>query len=536
MHLVAPLAAGVAGCGNGTAQLYRRGTSTRATWYTDFEASSSNSTGADIALDSNGGAIVYVAELVDVIVKNTLGTTVRQFVAGVREDAVEVQSTSFTGTDYSTALAGANKPVPLSTVMDKWILSAGALDWNVLLGGTSVTIMQAISGNIVINVKAPPYNAVGDGVEDDTAAINAAIVFANSIGGGTVYFPAGNYLISDTIDLLENVSLLGVSSANTSTITRDTSDAAFVTTTDSSSFIRHLTFQDADTGAAEPYFELDVTDVLHLEYVVCLAPLDTAADGAPIFNDDCGGVRLRYCQIQIQGPDGRLTQRTGAALFRDTFMVGTSVTWTGDNNFSQIGILGIIKAFDSTFNYVTDGTAPGALIQPYGTSVLIGNSFTITSTVTSLNAFNLDSAAGAGTVNSIVEAGNQFEDEFLVITDGTGSMLGYSQTLREKTYAVASGGSVTIDAEFGIANVVSSGGAGVCTLAFSTLFKNNGQILLVFRNPTGNNHTITTSGTSPVDAGVAVNAGQVARVIYSRRTVGGTTAWFRMTAFTVTAI
>ena len=537
MQLVDALAAGVRGAENGHAELYLRGTSIRATWYASFEGDGADSTGANISLDAYGGATVYVASLCDVVVKNSLGTTIREVVAGARDDTVEVVSPSFTGTDYDTAQIAANKPTTLAAVLDSWLTSAGGTNFNVNIGGQTVTIMQALAGNTVVNVKADPYNAEGDGVTDDTAAINAAVVYANALGGGTVYFPAGNYLISDTIGLLENVSLLGVSSANTSTITRATSDAAFVTTTDSSSFIRHLTFQDSDAGANEPYFELDVSDVLHLEYVVCLAPPTTTTAGSPIFNDDCGGVRLRYCQIQLQGTGGRLTERTGAALVRDTFMVGTSLTWTGDNNFSNIAILGIIKAYDSTFNYVTDGTAPVALIQPYETSVLVGNSFTITSaTVTALSAYNLNSAAGAGTLNAIVEAGNQYEDEFGVTTAGTGSMLGYSQLLREKDYAVASGGSVTIDAEFGIANVVSSGGAGVCTLAFSTLFKNNGIIHLVFRNPTANNHTITTSGTSPVDAGVAVNAGQVARVIYSRRTVGGTTAWFRMTAFTVTAI
>lgn len=49
----------------------------------------------------------------------------------------------------------------------------------------------------VFNVKN--YGAVGDGVHDDTAAINAAIADAKLIGYGTIYYPYGVYLITSTI-------------------------------------------------------------------------------------------------------------------------------------------------------------------------------------------------------------------------------------------------------------------------------------------------------------------------------------------------
>jgi len=59
----------------------------------------------------------------------------------------------------------------------------------------------------MINVKDQPYGAVGDGVHDDTAAIKAAIAAAGPDDTGTaigldraVYFPAGTYLVSDTLD------------------------------------------------------------------------------------------------------------------------------------------------------------------------------------------------------------------------------------------------------------------------------------------------------------------------------------------------
>jgi len=51
----------------------------------------------------------------------------------------------------------------------------------------------------IINVQNAPFNAVGDGVTNDTLAIQAAINFLPS-NGGTIYFPEGTY-ITDTIVL-----------------------------------------------------------------------------------------------------------------------------------------------------------------------------------------------------------------------------------------------------------------------------------------------------------------------------------------------
>jgi hypothetical protein len=49
----------------------------------------------------------------------------------------------------------------------------------------------------VVDVTKPPYNAKGDGVTDDTAAIQQALT--DFAGRGIIYLPNGTYLISDTL-------------------------------------------------------------------------------------------------------------------------------------------------------------------------------------------------------------------------------------------------------------------------------------------------------------------------------------------------
>ena len=70
----------------------------------------------------------------------------------------------------------------------------------ILLFSTCLAYAQAP----VYNVKT--YGAKGDGTTLDTQAIDKAIDAANAAGGGTVYFPAGDYL-SVTIHLKSNVAL-----------------------------------------------------------------------------------------------------------------------------------------------------------------------------------------------------------------------------------------------------------------------------------------------------------------------------------------
>ena len=70
-------------------------------------------------------------------------------------------------------------------------ITDGTILWDDLSSATRDSISRAHN---YINVRS--YGAVGDGVTDDTDAIQAAIDYAYALGGGTVFFANGTYLVS----------------------------------------------------------------------------------------------------------------------------------------------------------------------------------------------------------------------------------------------------------------------------------------------------------------------------------------------------
>lgn len=69
-----------------------------------------------------------------------------------------------------------------------------------------IEALQATTG--ATSVKDATYGAVGDGVADDTTAVQAAIDAVEAAGGGFVYFPAGTYLLGQ-ITLKHLVFIIG---------------------------------------------------------------------------------------------------------------------------------------------------------------------------------------------------------------------------------------------------------------------------------------------------------------------------------------
>lgn len=71
---------------------------------------------------------------------------------------------------------------------------------------------MAENAKFMVNVMSPPYPlvaAIGDGITDDSDAINACIQYvANQYGGGTVYLPQNDFAIGSTILMPDKIPIL----------------------------------------------------------------------------------------------------------------------------------------------------------------------------------------------------------------------------------------------------------------------------------------------------------------------------------------
>lgn len=83
-------------------------------------------------------------------------------------------------------------------------------------GQTGAVVIATTGSSIVYNVKDAPYSAVGNGVADDTAAIQDALDDAEAAGGGVVYLPTGVYgVLGDgtashgAVQIGDNVTIMG---------------------------------------------------------------------------------------------------------------------------------------------------------------------------------------------------------------------------------------------------------------------------------------------------------------------------------------
>jgi hypothetical protein len=93
------------------------------------------------------------------------------------------------------------------------------------LAAASVTSAAIASGAVglsnlnftlgYVNAQNQPYLAKGDGVTDDTAAIQTALSDAGVKGGGIVFLPVGNYYIASHLSIPANTTLAGIWQAPT---------------------------------------------------------------------------------------------------------------------------------------------------------------------------------------------------------------------------------------------------------------------------------------------------------------------------------
>ena len=107
-------------------------------------------------------------------------------------------------------------------------------------GGTGAVI-RSVESKLQESVSVKDFGAVGDGVTNDAPAIQAAVNSVIAAGGGTLYFPSGQYLVNTTISINSGgVWLEGSGSGSGGTwIVNGTSNAAAIQFGNGSTFIFH---------------------------------------------------------------------------------------------------------------------------------------------------------------------------------------------------------------------------------------------------------------------------------------------------------
>lgn len=508
MKLIEALAAGIRGAEIGSVVLLRRGTSTNATYYSDFEFQQQFST-SPIALDSNGSAVLYVNELVDVVVRDANGVIVREFVAGDNATSVEVISQSFTGVDYEDGSSGANKPTTLAAVLDAWKTSAGAIDFKVLFNGVATNLQSAFSSTF-FNVRN--YGAIGNGVADDRTAIIAAQAAATAAGGGIVFFPPGIYRVTNSISLAANVQWLGCGGLSTK-IAGDNSVAGVITLPgNGSGSVSSLIglWLGCINNVSGTLISYSAVTSGEYHFTDCVLGNDALSSNS-LYAGAGGTAALKAvftrCYAKLSAGTSQLLINSGAArlIVRDCDLINTNNTGVTlvecpDNGFFE----------GNRFDWSAATVGPGIkylLIGPtIGTVVVIGNQFVANAAMACTAIYN----SLAAPYLDCLEYGNFFGDmgsgvpnctPYGYTTDGYAVVGGARQynghqtrTARTETIGGVVAAAVTLDPKaFGTSIVARTGGANLTVNANKGSFGD--KWLLEVYNTSGGAITLT-SGTN----------------------------------------
>lgn len=527
MKLLGILAGGVRGAENGSVDIFVRGTATRAQVFADYDGSGAQTPTAALPLDAFGGLVAYCNQPVLCQVRSSAGDIVRQFTELDTATDVEVVSQSFTGQNYSTGVSGANLPTLLSTVLDLWKSSAGAIDFNVLVGSASRSLSAAMTaaGGLFFNVKDPAYGAVGNGIVDDRAAAQAAIIAAQA-AGGIVIFPPGTYLLGSSGLTVSSgngaVALLGYGATLTAT-------AAPLTLLGLSGAnpIAIIGLRLSTTGSGTSCITSTATGpVLILDSTI------TGTSVSPGFGSvlSMTGVGLvvalhsTFACTQAPAVNGPIRIGAGVSL-----LIGCTFTFSGTNsNFASViyGGTGPHVLLGNTFApaYLSGGTATNVILTngvPSQT-VLVGNHFLANTGGGGLGGSHVQAA------DLVYEFGNRFEGTAGVdISSSINYTAAFSDAQRYGPVALSrlgrkfsdatDGAAITLNVtEFGLLHVTRTTAAAQ-TITLSIAFSLPGwMVTLVIRNTSGGAPVETIAGLkglASVTPGAGTNQTIVAQVV-----------------------
>jgi hypothetical protein len=155
----------------------------------------------------NTASSVFDQQTLTATAGQTLFTLGYEYVTGTNAMAVYKNgSRLITGTDF-TETSSTSVTLTMAAIAGDEYTFIGGQDVSSSFSGTNVSFIQSGTGAVTRSVQTKlretvsvkDFGAVGDGVTDDTAAIQAAIDAVFNAGGGTVHIPTGTYLVSSIV-------------------------------------------------------------------------------------------------------------------------------------------------------------------------------------------------------------------------------------------------------------------------------------------------------------------------------------------------
>lgn len=531
MQVLSEFISGVRGAENGTARIYKRASSTEAVVYSNYDGSQALS--QPIALDSYGGIECYVNEEVDVRVAAGDGTVIREFSPMLTANAVEYIGQSFTGKDYDDGASGVNKPTSVQAILDGWITSAGATDFEVIVNGVATTLKNAIasSAGVFFNVQSPEFGAVGDGADDDTIAIQAALNAAGTAGGGIVLFPAGTYRVTSRLDVPAEVSLWGVSMQVCIIVIDDpTADLIKFVGGGQLSEVRNLYFAEAQANTGT----LITTETNNLRMYGCRVG-GGSQTGDPIVVATGCSLMLDSCYVFINTSGGINAGFSSTYVeLRNSFVASLTAAYTGALVTAQAGVI-----FGSQLSCGSSSSGANTCLLLNGTTSLIrmaviGCDFV--PPIASVLSIGVEVANANNANTNLKLAGNTFRSGFTGPTSGTGADTNNPQIQdldREARTLNVSSNSATVATQahlYGIITVErTAAGAGAQSITATVGPPGSFLTILIWNNTVG-----ALAGDITLDAGFYVStpditkpgAGKVSIAQFRSIYAAGTAAWY----------
>lgn len=381
-----------------------------------------------VALDAGGRATVFTNSAVRVEIQDSTGATVEVTDRSntITAAQVEIENTVATGTSLTTGAQVAGGRTDLNTFLSSLYTSLGASDGRVAVGSGSTALLKDAlgGGQNIYNVKT--YGAAGDGLADDTSAVQLAFDTAEGVtGGGIIFFPVGTYKLSSSLFLGPvPFYILGLSSAAT-VISQSANADVFVT--DGAQLTALSITVTVAAGKTGDWVSGDgsVSAAGGHQFTNCV--FSRGAGSVAGFDVTAGGVQLVNCAI---GP-------SAVAVAGGLSMIGGALTWAEDGAGPLISTLTILSGVAILLATNTAGNHylfDGAVSTAY---TITGCTFTVSTSGGAI--LGLLSAVGAGSAR-LVESGCVRTSATTTTVVG-GAAVPISSGVRDSIYTVVAGGS-----------------------------------------------------------------------------------------------